>query len=79
MQKKKELIKQIKFDDCINFTSSGYAARLFSIFSNKIDFCFKENKTTKYILLEKKQIEKIEEMRPFIFVNNTKIHKKKYF
>ena len=47
MQKKKEeLIKQIKFDDSIDFTFSGYAAQLFAIFNNKLAFCLKENKTT---------------------------------
>ena len=48
--KKEQLIKQLKVDDSIDFTSSGYAALLFSIFNNNLDFCFKENKTTECIL-----------------------------
>ena len=55
IEKKEELIKQIKFDDSIDFTSSGYAAQLFSIFNNKIDFCINENKTTECFLCEKKK------------------------
>ena len=58
-EKKEELINQLKFDDSIDFTSSGYAAQLFSIFNNKIDFCIKENKTLECILCEKKVTEKI--------------------
>ena len=38
IKKKNELIRQIKFNDNIDFSSSGYAAQLFSIFNNKLDF-----------------------------------------
>ena len=79
IEKKEELIKRIKFDDSIDFTSSGYAAQLFSIFNNKLEFCLKENKYTECILCEKKQTENIEEMQPFIFVNNTNINNKSIF
>ena len=42
---KQELqIKNLKIEDTIDFTSSGYAAQLFSIFNNNPLFCFKENK-----------------------------------
>ena len=72
-------MKQIKFDDSIDFTSSGYAAQLFSIFNNKIEFCIKENKTLECILCEKKITEKIEEIQPFVFVNNSNINNKSIF
>ena len=78
-EKKEELIKQIKFDDSIDFTSSGYAAQLFSIFNNKVEFCIKENKTLECILCEKKITEKIEEIQPFVFVNNSNINNKSIF
>ena len=51
--KKEQLIKQLKFDDSIDFTSSGNAAQLFSIFNNNLDFCLKENKVTECILCER--------------------------
>ena len=71
--KKEQLIKQLKVDDSIDFTSSGYAAQLFSIFNNNLDFCFKENKTTECILCGKKSLEEINEMQPFIFINSNNI------
>ena len=37
--KKEELIEKLKIDDTIDFTSSGYAAQLFSIFSNIVILC----------------------------------------
>ena len=37
--KKEELIEKIKIDDTIDFTSSGYATQLFSIFSNIVILC----------------------------------------
>ena len=77
--KKKDLIKQIKFDDNIDFSSSGYAAQLFSIFNNKLDFCIKENKKLECILCEKKEMIEIDEMQPFIFVNNTNINNTSIF
>ena len=78
-EKKEELINQLKFDDSIDFTSSGYAAQLFSIFNNKIDFFIKENKTLECILCEKKVTEKIEELQPFVFVNSNNINNKNIF
>ena len=48
--KKEELIKQLKIDDTIDFSSSGYAVQLFSIFNNNLDFFIKENKVTECIL-----------------------------
>ena len=66
--KKEQLIKQLKFDDSIDFTSSGNAAQLFSIFNNNLDFCLKENKTTECILCGKKCLEEINEMQPFILL-----------
>ena len=77
--KKEDLIKQLKFDETIDFNSSGYAAQLFSIFNNKIDFCLKENKTTECILCGKKQTIEIEELQPFIFVNINNINNKSIF
>ena len=77
--KKKDLIKQLKFDETIDFNSSGYAAQLFSIFNNKIDFCLKENKTTECILCGKKQTVEIEELQPFIFVNINNINNNSIF
>ena len=53
--KKEELIKQLKIDDTIYFSSSGYAVQLFSIFNNNLDFCIKENKVTECILWERKK------------------------
>ena len=67
--KKEELIKQLKIDDTIDFSSSGYAVQLFSIFNNNLDFCIKENKVTECILCERKKKEEIEEIQPFVFIN----------
>ena len=54
--KKEQLIKNLKIDDTIVFTSSGYAAQLFSIFNNNTLFCFKENKSSDcFICGEKNQ------------------------
>ena len=53
--KKEELIKQLKINDTIDFSSSGYAVQLFSIFNNNLDFCLKENKVTECILCERKK------------------------
>ena len=44
--KKEQLIKNLKIDDTIDFTSSGYAAQLFSMFNNNPLFFFKENKSS---------------------------------
>ena len=72
-EKKEELIKQLKVDDKIDFSSSGYAAQLFSIFNNYKYFCIKENKDNEYIICGKKIIEEIDNMQPFIFVNGNNI------
>ena len=42
--KKEILIKNLKIDDAIVFSSSGYAVQLFYIFNNNKYFCIKENK-----------------------------------
>ena len=52
--KKSNLINQLKIDTGIDFTSSGYAAQLFSIFKNKKYFCFLENTTSECIICQKK-------------------------
>ena len=77
--KKSNLINQLKIDTGIDFTSSGYAAQLFSIFKNKKYFCFLENKTSECIICQKKSNIIIKEQRPFIFVNNTNIKEKNLF
>ena len=43
---KKSLIENLKLDDAIDFSSSGFAAQLFSIFNNIKYFCLKENNLT---------------------------------
>ena len=52
--KKEKLIKQLKVDDKIYFSSSGYAAQLFSIFNNCINYCIKVNKESECISCGKK-------------------------
>ena len=71
--KKEDLIKQLKLDDVIDFSSSGYAAQLFSIFNNNIFFCIKENKKSECILCDRKITEEITESQPFLFVNRNNI------
>ena len=44
--KKKSLIENLKLDDAIDFSSSGFVAQLFSIFNNIKYFCLKENNLT---------------------------------
>ena len=63
----------------IDFTSSGYAAQLFSIFSNNLYFCVKENKEYECIICGNKKIEEIKEMQPFIFINGNNINNTSYF
>ena len=54
-EKKKELlIKNLKLDDTIDLSSSGYATQLFSIFNNNSLFCFQENKYTECFICGKK-------------------------
>ena len=76
---KEELIKKLKIDDTLDFTSSGYAAQLFSIFNNYSYFCLKENKESECILCGNKKIEEIEEMQPFIFINTNNINNTSIF
>ncbi len=77
--KKEELIEKLKIDDTIDFTSSGYAAQLFSIFSNNLYFCVKENKEYECIICGNKKIEEIKEMQPFIFINGNNINNTSIF
>ena len=44
------LIENINIVDSIDFSSSGYATQLFSIFNNNPLFCLKENKETECII-----------------------------
>ena len=57
--KKEELIEKLKIDDTIDFTSSGYAAQLFSIFSNNLYFCVKENKEYECIICGNKKLKRL--------------------
>ena len=49
-EKKMLLIENLNIVDSIEFSSSGYAAQLFSIFNNNPLFCLKENKETECII-----------------------------
>ena len=73
-RKKEELIKNLKIDDAIDFSSSGYAAQLFSIFNNNIYFCLRENKESECIICGNKKTEEITNMQPFIFINGNNIN-----
>ena len=77
--KKQILINQLKIDDTIDFSSSGYAAQLFSIFNNNSLFCFKENKSTECFICGKKQLENINELQPFTFINCNNINNTSLF
>ena len=77
--KKANLINKLKFDTGIDFTSSGYAAQLFSIFRNNNYFCFLEEKTSECIICGKKTDIIIKDQQPFIFINNTNINEKNLF
>ena len=80
MRKKKELlIKNLKLDDTIDLSSSGYAAQLFSIFNNNSLFCFQENKYTECFICGKKYEEIIKELQPFTFINNDNINNTSLF
>ncbi len=76
---KSNLISQLKNDTGIDFTSTGYAVQLFSIFRNNKYFCFIESKTSECIICQKKTNILIEEQQPFIFINNTNIKEKNLF
>lgn len=77
---KQELqIKNLKIEDTIDFTSSGYAAQLFSIFNNNPLFCFKENKSSECFICGEKKLEIIENMQPFTFININNINNKSIF
>ena len=56
-----KLINELKIDDTIDFSSSGYAAQLFSIFNDNELFCFRENKEEECIICGKKTSEEIKE------------------
>lgn len=75
---KSNLISQLKNDTGIDFTSTGYAVQLFSIFRNNKYFCFIESKTSECIICQKKTNILIEEQQPFIFINNTNIKEKNF-
>ena len=51
---KKIFIKQLKIDDTINFSSSGYAAQLYFKFNNNHLFYFKESKSMECFICEMK-------------------------
>ena len=53
---KSNLISKLQNDTGIDFTSTGYAVQLFSIFKNNKYFCFLESKTSEYIICQKKLI-----------------------
>ena len=76
---KSNLINKLKNDTGIDFTSTGYAVQLFSIFRNNKYFCFLESKTSECIICEKKTNILIKEQQPFIFINNTNINEKNLF
>ncbi len=42
MKTKKSLLDNLKIDNTIDFSSSGYAIQIFSIFNNIKYFCLKE-------------------------------------
>ena len=73
------LIENLNIVDSIDFSSSGYAAQLFSIFNNNPLFCLKENKETECIICGTKKAEEIREMRPFIYINNININQSSIF
>ena len=73
------LIKQLKIDDTIDFSSSGYAVQLFSIFNNNLDYCIKENKVIERILYAGRKQEEVQEIQPFLFINSNNIDNKSLF
>ena len=79
-EKRKELlIEKLKVDNRIDFTSTGYAAQLFSIFKNISYFCFKESKQTECIICGKKTEVILKEIQPFIYINITDLKEKNLF
>ena len=77
--KKRITFKNLKIDDTIDLSSSGYAAQLFSIFNNNSLFCFQENKYTECFICGKKYEEIIKELQPFTFINNDNINNTSLF
>ena len=77
--KKENLIKLLKIDDTIDLSSSGYAAQLFSIFNKNSLFCIKESKSTECVICGKKNLENINEMQPFTFINSNNINNTSIF
>ena len=73
------MINILKIDDEIDFSSSGYAAQLFSIFNNNNLFCFGVNKSSECILCQQKKIEEIKEKQPFTFININNINSTSLF
>ena len=57
--KKRITFKNLKIDDTIDLSSSGYAAQLFSIFNNNSLFCFQENKYAQNVLFVEKNMKKL--------------------
>ena len=49
-EKKLLLINQMNKNNNIGTTSSGYINKLFAIFNNNENFCFKESKSSECIL-----------------------------
>ena len=78
-KKKEELIKKLKIDDTIDFSSYGYASQLFSIFNNNEYFCIKENKVTECFICGRKTLEEIKEIQPFVFININNINNTSIF
>ncbi len=79
MGKKRITFKNLKIDDTIDLSSSGYAAQLFSIFNNNSLFCFQENKYTECFICGKKNEEIIKELQPFTFINSDNINNTSLF
>ena len=65
-EKKQVLIYNIKSDNSIDFSSSGFAAQLFSIFNNIKYFCIKENKYSECAICGKKTLEILNDLKPFV-------------
>ena len=79
VKRKELLIEKLKVDSRIDFTSTGYAAQLFSIFKNISYFFFKESKQTECIICGKKTDVILKELQPFIYINNTHLKEKNLF
>ena len=78
-EKKLKLINELKIDDTVDFSSSGYAAQLFSIFNDNELFCFRENKEEECIICGRKTSVEIKEKQPFTFININNINNTSLF